>query len=453
MQMLSTKNDRSSKLIIAIVFCGLLSGCVKDFKPPKDATEESADVVYDWYKLLSRIQLRTNPAPVVLQNFRNLGYVGVGLYEAVQPGIKGATSLSSHLYQMPTMPAADSHKDYLWGASANALLSSLSRQMLVGLTDADKVTLDSLENAYNNRFSLRSPHDVISRSQAFGRSVASAIAAWSTSDNFNLSATGYVLPVSPAAVWVPTPPAFAAPVGPFLMNSRPFLLASWNATIPPMPFPYSETPGSAFYNAAKEVYDVGKALTDGQRATASWWADAGGVGVGHAGGHHFLSIVTGVLQSKNAKLAQAAEIYGKTSITFKDSPIRIWKGKFSFNLLRPITYINRHIDASWSSFLPNPPYPDYPSGLAGIVSSSMQVLKREYGDIPIKDDPYGFRGLPARQYPSITALVQEAAVSRLLAGIHYMFAMDAAVVVGTQLGNDISNLNLIKGDDKKPSKF
>src|SRR5687767_6240285 len=114
----------SSKLFIMIMVLGLLSGCVKDFDHPRKTTEESADVVYDWYKLIAQIQLRTNPSPV-LQNYRNLGFVGVGLYEAVQPGIKGAVSLSTKLYQMPAMPAPEPNKGYLWGASANAFFPSM----------------------------------------------------------------------------------------------------------------------------------------------------------------------------------------------------------------------------------------------------------------------------------------------------------------------------------------
>jgi hypothetical protein len=431
MQQPLIKNIHSLKLLMMIMLFGLLSGCIKDVDRPHTANEESADVVYDWYKLIAQIQLRTNPAPVTLQNFKNYGYVGVGLYESVYPGIKGAVSLSTKLYQMPSMPASESNKEYLWAASANAALASLFRQLLVGLTDADKVRMDSLENAYNDRFQSSTSNAVFSRSQSFGRSVATAIYNWSTSDNFNLSSVGYTLPVSPSA-WVPTPPAGAPPVGPFLMNSRPFLASSLTATTPPMPYGYSEDPNSAFYDAAREVYNVGKALTAEQKAIANWWADAGGVGVGLAAGAHILSIVTVILESKNAKLGRASEIYAKTSIALKDAPIIVWRGKFLFNLLRPVTYINRHIDPAWVTFLPTPPYPDYPSGLAGVYSSTLQVMIREYGDMPVTDNTYYFRPLAARTFPSITKLVEEAAVSRLYAGIHYMFAMEAAIVVGKE---------------------
>ena len=446
MQLFLIRKKYRLKVFITLMLFGLLSGCVKDIDRPRTATEESADVVYDWYKLLSNIQLRANPSPVVLHNLRSFGFVGVGLYEAVQPGIKGSISLSSVLYQMPRMPEPEWHKDYLWGASANALMSSLCRQILAGLTTADRARMDSLENAYNDRFRLSISDAVFSRSQGFGRAVATAIYNWSATDNFNLANTGYVLPVSPSA-WVPTPPAFAGAVGPFLANSRPFLAWSLTATAPP-PIPYSENPESAFYKAAKEVYDIGKTLTDEQKLIANWWADVGGTNVGVAGAHHILYIVTKVLQSKNAKLGRASEIYAKTGIAIKDAGVIVFRSKYQYNLLRPGTYINRHIDANWSSYLASPPYPDYPSGLAGIYGSSMQVLKREFGDIPITDDIYTFRALPARSFPSISALVKEACDSRIYAGIHYRFTQDLTAVFASQLGDRAADLELISKREK-----
>jgi hypothetical protein len=258
------------------------------------------------------------------------------------------------------MPATQMDKDYLWSASANAALASMFKQFLAGLTEANIASIDSLENANNERFRLSTSDAVLTRSQAFGRAIATAIYHWSTSDNFNLSSQGYTLPVFPGS-WVPIPPAFANPVGPFLKNSRPFLAYSLTATAPPLPFPYSEHPASQFYMAVKEVYDIGKTLTTEQKAIADWWADLGGVGVGVPAPYHLLSIITWALENQGAKLGKAAEVYAKTGIGFKDGPINTFRGKFQYNLIRPVTFIQRHIDPAWQPYLPAPPYPEYPS--------------------------------------------------------------------------------------------
>ncbi|CAN5883120.1 vanadium-dependent haloperoxidase [soil metagenome] len=442
--LLSMRNRRKASYLFVLFLFSLLYSCEQleeIFRQPPKYSQESATVVYDWYKLIARIQLRTNPQPVALQNIRNFSYIGVGLYEAVRPGIKGAVSLSTKLYLMPAMPQPDSHREYLWGATANAALASMFKQLLVGLSEADKARIDSMENAYNNRFRLSTSDAVISGSQAFGRSVATAVYNWSTTENFNLSSQGYDLPQGPGA-WVPTPPAFANPVGPFLKDSRPFLAYSLTATTPPLPFPYSEDESSQFYKAAKEVYDISKTLTAEQKAIARWWADAGGAGVGIPLPGHLLSIVTDVLESKNAKLGEAAQIYAKTGIAMRDGIFIVFRDKYQYNLLRPVTYIHQHIDPTWQSFLPSPPYPEYPAGLSGLYSPVMQVLIRECGDIPVTDKAYAWRGDEPRQYASISKLDQEVAMSRVYAGIHYKFTMDNTRELGRELGNYIANIDL-----------
>ncbi len=429
----------SSKLWFVALLFGVLYGCQKN--DPK-ARQESADVVYKWYKFMAKLQLPAAPQPVVHLNIRNFGFIGVGLYEAVQPGIKGARSLAKELYQMPTMPKPEMSKDYLWEASANAALASMFKLFLTGLSIADIASIDSMEKANMDAFALSTPSDVLIRSQAFGRSIATIIYNWSTTDNFNLSSAGYIPPVFPGA-WVRTPPAFAAPVGPYLKDSRPFLEYSLTATAPPIPVPYSEDPSSEFYKAAKEVYDIGVALTPEQKAIANWWADAGGPGVGRPAPYHLLSIVTSVLESQHAQLWKAAEVYAKASIGLKDGPIRTFRAKYQYNLIRPVTYIQQLINPAWQSFSPNPAYPEYTSGLLSIYGPVIQVLIREVGDIPVNDDTYAFRGLGARHYNSLTELLEEASVSRIYGGLHYRFTQNVSIETGKALGNEIADIQIV----------
>ena len=120
----------------------------------------------------------------------------------------------------------------------------------------------------------------------------------------------------------------------------------------------------------------------------------------------------------------------------------VFRGKYQYNLLRPVTYIQEHIDPAWQSYLPTPPYPEYPSGLVGLYGPAMQVLIREFGDIPVTDDAYAWRGLEPRHYASISELNKEAADSRIYAGIHYRFTQDITREMGRELGNQIADLDL-----------
>ena len=135
----------------------------------------------------------------------------------------------------------------------------------------------------------------------------------------------------------------------------------------------------------------------------------------------------------------------RVGIAQKDAFHYVWRIKFTENLLRPITYINNLIDPAWQSYLPNPPYPDYPSGLAGFYTPIMQILIREFGDIPISDRTYVWRDGAPRDYASISALIEEAALSRLYAGIHYRFTQYATIDMGTDMGNRIADIKFSYG--------
>lgn len=407
-------------------------------------SEESADVVYQWYHFMSVLQRPVTPQPSPFVAGRAFAYIGIGLFESVQPGINGGSSFGPKLLEMPAMPKPDHSKEYLWSASANAALSSLFKLFLANLSPADKASIDANEIAIYNQLKLTTSEDVLKRSEAFGRSIATAVFNWSTTDNFSITSGGYT-PLNEPWAWVPTPPNFPAAAGDNLQNSRPFLNYSLTATAPPIPVPYSENPSSAFYLAAKEVYDLGgtTTATPENKATANWWADAGGPGTGVPAPYHFLSIITSVLESQDAGLWKAAEVYAKTGIAMKDGPINTFRAKYQYNLLRPITYIQRHIDATWLSHLVNPPYPEYSSGLVGFYGPIIQVLINEFGDIPVTDDTYGWRGLPARQYSSLSQLRLEAATSRVYAGIHYRFTQLVSIDMGIELGNHIDKVRVV----------
>ena len=220
------------------------------------------------------------------------------------------------------MPKPDQSKEYLWSASANAALASMFKLFLASLSTADRNSIDAKELAIYNQLKLSTSEDVLKRSEAFGRSIATAIYNWSTSDNFSIT-SGTYMPLNEPWAWVSTPPNFPTAVGDNLQYSRPLLKYSLDATGPPIPVPYSEDPSSGFYQAAKEVYDLGGATTGtaANKATANWWADAGGVGVGVPAPYHLVSIITGVLESQHSGLWKAAEVYAKTGIALKDGPI------------------------------------------------------------------------------------------------------------------------------------
>jgi hypothetical protein len=436
----------SKKLLLIVTGVCFIFSCKKIDLPHK-GTKEPPEIIYRWYKLAEVIQRPLNPQPSPIAANRNFAYIGVGVYESVQPGIKGAISLSHRLYHMPVMPAPEWGKDYFWSASANAALASLFKKFLGGLSDENIQSIDSMEAVNNQMMSQLVSDAILERSQAFGRAIADAILAWSVSDNFNLGNMGYTIPVFTGS-WVPTPLAFAPPVGPFLKDSRPFLEYSLTAVAPP-PIPYSVDPNSHFYAEAKMVYDISIGLTDEQKAIADWFADSGGPGVGLPSPYHIISFVTAVLEKQHLDLGKAAEMYARVGIGQKDGPINTFRSKYTYNLLRPVTFIREEIDPDWLSYLPNPPYPDYTSGLVGLYAPIVQVLIREFGDEPCTDDANTWRGDDPRHYSSLSEFLEEAATSRVYAGIHYVFTQTKSIEFGKELGDRIAKINFHGGGVKR----
>jgi hypothetical protein len=301
----------------------------------KDA-HMNAEVAIDWYKLQLQISLYSSPQVSPLVVARNLGYAGIGLYESVRHGINGSVSFSKRLYQMPVMPDIENNNDYAWDISANAALAELVRSLYANnLTAQNRASIDSLENACNEKFKPGIESAVFERSQSYGRDVAKAIFDWSKTDNTNLSNAGYTLPVFPGS-WAPTPAAFAGPAGPYLGLARPFLEANLQGSDVAFPFPYSEDPSSDFYKMVKDIYDASKTLSNEQRTIALYWDDIG-TAKGYTPPGHAISIINQVLEKEQADLLFAAQVYAKAGVALRDAFILCWRGKYKYSILRPVT--------------------------------------------------------------------------------------------------------------------
>ncbi len=404
------------------------------------AEKESGQVAIDWYKLQLRILLERNSS----LNGAYFGYLGIGLYESVRYGIKNSVSLSSQLFQMPEMPARENNNGYNWIVSANAAMAGLLRSFNTGLTTANNTSIDSLENAYNEKLRPGADSKSFERSQAFGRSIATAVYNWSLTDNFNPSNSGYPVPPPGNGAWEPTFPAFVpVPINPFLKNARLFLQSNLTS-IAPAPTVYSENPNSDFYKMVKNVYDVSKTVaTDIEKQNiALFWVDQGN-GVGFTPPGHDFSIITQALENTGASLAMAAEVYAKAGIAERDATIICFTSKYKYNLLRPITYIRRFIDPSWASFIPTPPHPEYPAAHAYITGSVMQAAAEVLGDnVAVTDHTYDFRGWTPRSYSSLFKAAEEAGISRLYGGIHYLPSINTGLSLGHELGSRVGEIRL-----------
>lgn len=393
----------------------------------KQTKTYTSDVVKTWIAFDLRL-LRTNP----INNFvmmQHWAYSSIALYEAVLPGMPAYQTLSGQLNQMPAMPATLPGHAYHWPTAANTVLAAMKRYFYPNITAEDKTSTDSLESALNEVYHNEVDHEIFQRSVDFGKAVAQSVYDWAKTDGSFTVHPPYILPVGPGQ-WEKTFPAFANPQNPYWSTNRPLMAGSVAAAHIPPPLAFSSDPSSEFYASAKEVYDISQTLTGEQKAQVISWRDVPG------GGHaHWLDIFLQVLNREGnaSMLDKAVVVNAKLGISQSDARISCWKAKYDYNLIRPVSYIRSVLGhTTWNSFITTPNHPEYPSAHSSFSVPAAIVLTKEFGDnYSFTDHTYDFLGLPARYYYSFMHAAEDAGDSRVFAGLHYRFSIDAGSKLGT----------------------
>lgn len=438
-----------SRMIFNTLFFFLMAagfaGCSKSDSTPQppqensgpDASTYPADVLNKWLTLQLRLMRDATGIPNVAFA-RYYVYSGIVAYEAVKPGIaKNPYDITWN--GLTGLPEIEAHKTYYWPASVNAGLASINKSIFTSASTADKAAIDSLENAINSSFTI-SDTASITRSTAFGSSIASVVFSWSETDNYKNASAPYTLPVGPGA-WVPTPPAFAAASTPYWGNLRTTIDGSIANAQPAAPTPYSEDVNSAFYKMAKDLYDSSQVLTTDHKNQAIFWRDVPGV----TSPGHWLSILQQVLGITSSKLDKAASSYAITGACINDALISCWQTKYKYNLVRPITLIQSAVfgHSTWTAVLSTPAHPEYSSAHAVLSAAEADAFTYLFGSITsFTDHTYDYFPLPSRTYSSFKAIGEDAGYSRFYAGIHYMPTVLVGLTQGrTVTANIVSKIN------------
>jgi hypothetical protein len=407
---------------------------------PLAATEFDAAVATAWFDLMLRL-IRGTPGYSPPVAARAVGCVGLTLYEAIVPGMPDHLSLAGPVNGLNGLPAAGRNAAYHWPTVANAALAAALRELFPTAPPDLQSEVAALEESLA---ATAGPPGVGARSTARGRDVAQAIAAWSRTDgghegylrNF---AADYRPPVGPG-LWEPTPPGFLPALQPSWGANRCMALPTPDVGDPGPPLPFSTEPGSAFYADAEEMYLTVNGLTPEQRAVALFWADDPG-GTATPPGHS-VSIATQVLRARDASLALSAQTYAALGLAICDAFIACWRIKYTYNLIRPITYVRRHLDPTWGDPLPvtTPPFPEYTSGHSIQSAAAATVLTAQLGNVAFTDHTHDARGLAPRSFDSFEGFAAEAAISRLYGGIHFRAAVERGMAEGRAVGETVAAL-------------
>jgi len=188
-----------------------------------------------------------------------------------------------------------------------------------------------------------------------------------------------------------------------------------------------------------KVYNTSQNPTDEQATIARYWADNPGA-TGTPPGH-WVAIVGRLARTHDLSLMAAAEAYARVGLAVADAFIGCWQTKYTYNLLRPVTYIQNLIDPDWKPLLVTPSFPSYTSGHSTQSGAVAKVLTDQLGILIFTDTVFADHDLTPllkpRTFTSFEEAAEEAAVSRLYAGIHYPFDNNNGLAQGWCIGQII----------------
>ena len=306
------------------------------------------------------------------------------------------------------------------------------------------------------------PRSVLKASKKFGVEVAAHILAWAKGDLYNQTRTFPKYTIQEEEhYWKPTPPDYMDGIEPHWKQIRTMALDSSNQFPPKPPLAFDLTEGSPFQIQLKEVYEIGKNITDEQLEIAQFW-DCNPYVTHHRGhamfatkkitpGGHWIGITSIVTRKAKSDFQATTNAYANVTIALFDAFISCWDEKWNTLVVRPETLINKHYDEEWLPILQTPPFPEYTSGHSVISRAAAITLTDLFGDNFAFDDTTEIEyGLPVRSYDSFIEASEEAAVSRLYGGIHYMMAIEEGVAQGQEVGEHIvQRIQTFTGGDKE----
>jgi hypothetical protein len=386
------------------------------------AATADADVVTDWNRAaLDAIRSGRTPPPAAS---RALAMLHAAIYDAVN-GITRTHEAYRVASAVPRSAALESAA----AAAAHTVLVAVFPDH-ADVFDARYVTsLAAIPNG---------PHK--NAGVSWGERVGTEIVRWRSNDNSTVA-------ISPpngdgAGSWQPTPPAYLPYQLPQWAFVEPFAIPASSYVRPAGPPAITSTRYAADYNEVKAFgAAVGSSRTPVQHEIALFWADAAGTETPPG---HWNSIAQIVARQSGNTLEQNARLFALLNIAMADAAIAAWDAKYLFDNWRPVTAIRNGDadgnagtagDPTWSSFIVTPPFPDYLSGHSMFSAAAATVLALFYGSDAVTFAT-GSDFLPgaSHSFSSFSAAASEAALSRVLAGIHFRFAIEDGLTAGVEIG-------------------
>lgn len=403
---------------------------------------DSAEVLHRNEKNLTDLIIYDIFSPPVAA--RIYTYTSLAVHEAIRHEDAKEPSIVAKLNGFSQMPEPAKNKKYNYVLAASVAFYTAMRDMTFS-----KDTITKFETITYAPFKEVLDEDEYDNSVEFGKAVAAKIMERAKTDNYKQTrALKKYFGSKDDGKWQPTSIDYLDGTEPYWTKIKSFTMDSSSQFRPGFPPLFSMDTNSMFYRMNKEVCDTGTHLTQQQKDIASFWDDNPFVShhVGHVmyntkkqtPGGHWMGITAIACRKTNSDVVKSARAYALVAVGMVDAFISCWDTKYHYSYIRPITFINSHIDKQWEPYLQTPPFPEYTSGHSTISASAATILTGLFGDnFSFHDDADKEYINMERDFPSFIAASLEASISRFYGGIHYKISLDTGVEVGKKVGSNV----------------
>ena len=328
------------------------------------------------------------------------------------------------------------HENYLLSSrvatpsdSMEAAAATAAHRVLVHLAPAQQATLDAQYAASLGAIPNGSPK---TRGIAVGEAAAAAMIAARTDDG-RFGPFRFAIG-SGAGVWKPVLPAFVNDPNAWLKDVKPFLIRSSSQFRSRGPLELTSRQYAREFDEVKSLGSLtSNTRTSDQELAARYWAENPPATWSRT--FRTLSV------QERLSLVDNARFFATLYLTGADSLISVWDDKAHWSFWRPITAIQEagtdgnprtQPDGGWVPLIPTPPYPEHPSGHAGLSGSFVKTLQQFFRKDRIAWSDTNNAGL-TRSFTRFSQAIDEIVDARVWSGIHFRTADEQGERIGEQV--------------------
>ena len=321
------------------------------------------------------------------------------------------------------------------GANRDAAAIAAAHGILVNYFPLQQTALDAQYAI--SRAAINDTGANVSAGEAVGAAAAQALINARANDGL-LANVPYTPPVG-LGFYQRTPPAFAAPLTPWLGQMMPFTMTSPTQFFPDEgPTPLDSQDWIDDYNETKTLGALNSTVrTPEQTEIGLFWTEHTGQQYARA----FRKLAT----DRGLSTSDTARLMAMLWAGYADAGIGCWNAKFTFSFWRPVTAIRAGggnpaltADPNWSPLSATPAHPEYPAAhgcATGVVSA---ILANFFGTPNLQFSVDSLVTHTTHSFTSTAELLDEVEHARIYAGFHYHHSVIQGKVLGTKVAHQIT---------------